>query len=193
MPRQKEFDPDQALADAMDLFWEKGYEATSMQDLVDRMGINRFSLYDTFGNKHDLFLSALESYHQQAEAGPFAVLSESMEGLGAIRAYFSAILDSLSDPSGKRSCFMVNSLAEKAGTDREINTCVMKNVANLEAAFKQALERAIELGEIESSRDPQVLAEFLVNTVFGMIILGKGKVNRDRFARTIETMMGALA
>jgi TetR/AcrR family transcriptional repressor of nem operon len=192
MPRQKEFDPDQALADAMNLFWEKGYEATSVQDLVDRMGINRFSLYDTFGNKHDLFLRALESYRDQTEAGPIASLSDSVEGLGAIRAYFSAVLDSLSEPGGKRSCFMVNSLAEKARTNAQINNCVMKNVASLEGAFKQAVDRAKNLDEIDTSRDSQVLAEFLVTGAFGMIVLGKGRVDRNRLERTVETMIGAL-
>ncbi len=64
MPRVKEFDPDQALDRAMELFWRKGYEATSVQDLVEHMGINRFSLYDTFGSKHELFMAALDRYSE---------------------------------------------------------------------------------------------------------------------------------
>ncbi len=64
MARHKEFDQDEALQKAMEAFWARGYEATSMQDLVEHMGINRQSLYDTFGDKHSLFLKALDRYHE---------------------------------------------------------------------------------------------------------------------------------
>ncbi|MEN8145467.1 MAG: TetR/AcrR family transcriptional regulator [Gemmatimonadota bacterium] len=192
MPREKEFEPDVALADAMDLFWEQGYEATSVQDLVDRMGINRFSMYDTFGNKHDLFIKALERYRKETTSGPIGELKNSPEGLNAIRDYFSTMVDHLSGPGGKKSCLMVNSLAEKAACDDEISTCVMENVTCLENAFRRAIERAQALGEIKSDRSPDRLAEFLVTNAFGISVLGKGPINRSRLESTVDTVMEAL-
>jgi TetR/AcrR family transcriptional repressor of nem operon len=192
MPREKEFDPDVALTEAMDLFWEQGYEATSVQNLVDRMGINRFSLYDTFGNKHDLFLSALEHYRERMNAGPIGELSDSPEGLNAIRAYFGKIVDHLSGPGGKKACLMVNSLSEKAATDGEIKSCVMENVACLEGALRQAIERAQALGEVSPEQDAGHLAEFLVTNAFGLNVLAKGRSDRSRLERTVDTVVGAL-
>lgn len=192
MPREKEFDPDVALADAMDLFWEQGYEATSVQDLVDRMGINRFSMYDTFGNKHDLFIKALEQYRRQTTSGPIAELEKSAEGLDAIRDYFDTMVEHLSAPGGKKSCFMVNSLAEKAACDGQISACVMENVACLENAFRRAVERAQALGEIRPDRSPERLAEFLVTSAFGISVLGKGEIDRSRLESTVDTVVEAL-
>ncbi len=95
MPRQKQFDPDRALGNAMELFWEKGYEATSVQDLVDRMGINRFSMYDTFGSKHQLFMSAINRYQEVLASTVLAELEDSEQGIGSIRACFSRLVDHL--------------------------------------------------------------------------------------------------
>ena len=109
MPRPREFDPETALEQAVAVFWEKGYEATSVQDLVDRMGVNRCSIYNTFGDKHELFLKALQHYGNKMRAeGPPAQLARSDEGLQAIRDYFAAAIDHFVSPDGVHGCFVIN-------------------------------------------------------------------------------------
>ncbi|EWM18325.1 TetR/AcrR family transcriptional regulator [Kutzneria sp. 744] len=105
MVRHKEFDPDTAVADAMDLFWRRGYEATSVQDLVEHTGVGRRSMYDTFGDKHSLYLRALDRYLTLAEDG-FREKAAA-DGLSAIRSLFSLLLESPADDF--RGCLFVNS------------------------------------------------------------------------------------
>ena len=100
MPRPKAFDPDDVLHKAMQVFWERGYEATSMQDLVDCMGINRFSLYSTFGDKHQLFLAALARYRDKVVARLVDELEWSDAGLAAIRQFFTRLIDSFASAQG---------------------------------------------------------------------------------------------
>lgn len=186
MPRTKEFDPDQALDSAMELFWEQGYDATSMQDLVDHMGINRFSLYDTFGNKHELYLRALDRYREKMGGTILEQLASSDEGIGAIRAYFTTAIEHLMSRGGKKACLMVNSLAEKAADDREVRQCVMRNVKSLQSAFGKAVQRAQALGEIDAARDATELAQFLTTHLIGLNALAKGERNRKRLERDVE-------
>ena len=95
MARPKGFDPAVALDRAAAVFWENGYAATSVQDLVDRMGINRFSLYDTFGDKRALYLAALDHYQRKRGERLIRVLEETPDGLAAIRAYFDCLQQEL--------------------------------------------------------------------------------------------------
>lgn len=192
MPRQKEFDPDQALTDAMELFWEQGYESTSVQDLVDRLGINRFSLYDTFGSKHELFIRALDRYREEMGSQVLNNLRTSGQGIGAIKAYFAAVIDHLSSAKGKAGCLMVNTLVEQAALDDEVGECVMRNVKALEEAFRLAVERAQDLGEIDSDGNSKQLAEYLATNAIGLNVLGKANRSRKRLERTVEIILKAL-
>ena len=192
MPRQKEFDPDQVLGDAMELFWEQGYEATSVEDLVGRMGINRFSLYDTFGSKHELFLQALDRYRKQMGSGILADLSNSDDGIPAIRRYFDSMIEHRTSPDGRKACLIVNSIADKATEDRAVRSKCMQNVKMLEAAFRRAVERARDLGEIDVAQDPQQLAEYLTTNAMGLSVLAKADRRRQRLVRNVEMIMGTL-
>src|SRR5262245_26615439 len=119
MVRTKQFDKHQALDEAMELFWERGYNATSISDLVDHLGVNRQSLYDTFGGKEDLFLAALDRY-RTLQGGPVRQLLE-REGpaLEVLREFFSKFLDRLCDGASK-GCFMANTITELAGRDEGV-------------------------------------------------------------------------
>ncbi len=192
MPRPKEFDPDQALDSAMETFWEQGFEATSVQDLVDRMGINRFSLYDAFGNKHDLFLKVLDRYRDQMGSSVLADLAGSDQGVESIRAYFTSLVDYLASPAGRKACFMVNSMAELAGEDRTVRSKCMVNVKSLETAFQVAVERAQALGEIDADRDARELGEYLATNAIGLNVLAKADRRRARLARHVELVLGTL-
>lgn len=192
MPRPKEFDPEQALDKAVHLFWRQGYQATSVQDLVDAMGINRFSLYDTFGDKHQLFLAALDRYMQKWRNDKLYALEHSQEGLPAIRRFFQEWLESYDSEKGSQGCFLTNSAVEVAPHDQAAAAFVRANLARLENAFYQALVRARKKGEIPKSLNLRDYACFFTNSIMGFTVLLKVLPDRKALERIFRTLFASL-
>lgn len=168
MARTKEFDPDVAIRAAMDLFWRKGYETTSMQDLVDHLGIGRGSIYATFGSKHDLFLLALDRYAEESGDGTLERFGRPGPVLPAVREFVLAILDeALTEQKG---CLITNTAVE-CSADRPIARRIESSWDGLETAITGALVRARAQGEL--SGDPRALARFLVTLMQGLKVMAK--------------------
>ncbi len=142
MPRQKEFGREAALDRAMSAFWTKGYAATSVEDLVAHMAIQRGSLYATFGDKRSLFLSALDHYQRVVTRELFEVLEAPGSGLEAIRRFFRLRVEAALDRSRPAGCLVTNSAVELSRRDRGASAKVRGSMIGLEAAFLRALERA---------------------------------------------------
>ncbi|MFC4530834.1 TetR/AcrR family transcriptional regulator [Sphaerisporangium dianthi] len=180
MARTKEFDPEKALQAALELFWERGYEATSMADLVDRLGIARASLYSTFGGKHELFVLALRRYIETRRPSPLEILSQPGPALPAVRAlveFYAA--DSMSDPR-RRGCMVVNAAAEMLPGDEEVTRILDANWTAMETALASALTRARAQGELPDDRDPRALARFLLVFLQGLRLVSKGSPDHQR-------------
>lgn len=192
MPRVKEFDPNRALDSAMKLFWEKGYEATSVQDLLERMGINRFSLYDTFGSKHDLFLRALDRYRDEIVAAALEAMEESDGGLALIREYFDATLRFVSSKQGWKGCLMTNSAVELSPHDDGAAARVQAHLKRLEDAFHRQLCVARRTGELRTRRKPRELARFLAGAAQGLGVLSKGSPGRRALRSYVATTLSVL-
>lgn len=171
MPRTKEFEPLEALDAAMELFWRKGYEAASMRELLDAMGIGRGSFYDTFGDKHTLFLAALDRFQEVRTLWVEEVLAGS--GLEGVREVFWRTVDGLVEFEPRRGCLLANSAVELAPHDPEVAARISGYIQRTEAAFEDALARAREDGEISADSDPKALARFLVNTLHGLRVLAR--------------------
>ena len=174
MGRPKEFDPERALTRAMELFWERGYQATSMQDLVDHMGINRGSLYDTFGGKRALFQAALER-----DCAQFVnALVTSLQAPGSARAVISSALqgeiESLLDPERPHGCLLTSSAIELSSRDEQVRATVGESLLRVEDAFCELLTREAHPG------DRRDLARALLALLQGMIVLARS--GRDRSA-----------
>src|SRR6478735_3171878 len=150
MARPKAFDEDEVLKKAVDLFWLKGYNATSMQDLVDGLGISRSSLYDTYGDKHSLFLKALESYQCTSTAKFVQIIESDKPAKETIKALLNFIADNLLNDKSQKGCFMVNAEVEVALHDKEVNEMIQKNDENLEDAFFRVIKIGQESGEISN-------------------------------------------
>ena len=176
MPRTKGFEPGEALDAAMHLFWRKGYGATSMRDLLDGMGIGRGSFYDTFGDKHTLFLASLDRFQQLRTSWIDEVLEDS--GLGGIEEVFRRTVDSLVGFEPRRGCLMANTAVELGPHDILVADKISRYVRHTEAIFERALIRAQEAGEIPADRDPRALACFLVNTLHGLRVLARAGTDR---------------
>jgi len=135
MPWEKQFDKDEVLDKAMQAFWNRGYEATSMQDLVDCTGINRGSLYATYGDKRALFMASLRLYDDKMRRKMLSELEERHKPIEAIRHLFLAFVDKASPKGGNKGRFPTNTALELAHPDAEIDAVVAKSQEETEAFF----------------------------------------------------------
>lgn len=179
MARPREFDPDTALEQAMQVFWAKGYEATSLDDLCEATGLSRSSLYAAFGDKHDLLLQSLDLYSDRA-AARFAALLAVPPIQAALRRILDDFIGQIIAGPGQRGCFIGNCAAELARGDRDAMTRVRRSLARNEVIFRDALAAARTRGELPSSADPGALARFLTSGFQGLRLVGKA--NPDRAA-----------
>ena len=183
--RPKEFNETVVLRKAMDLFWEQGYGATSMEDLVDHLGIGRASLYATYGAKHDLFMRALDTYIQDRVTSLTEALSRPgpvIPAIGNVLGMFARRACDLDRPG----CMLTNSATELATRDPEVARQVQSTWAALESTLASALTRARAQGELGADRDPQALASFLLVFIQGLLVVGKGDPDPDRLRIATE-------
>ncbi len=191
MPRRKEYDPDVVVERAMNVFWEKGYEATSVQDLVDATGINRFSMYQAFGDKRGLFLRALEHYFRQVLPQILHLSEDSTGGLTTIRRYFEALETTITSPLGHRGCFGQNTGIELAHRDEVALEPLNTMYAELNHNFERALRTAADRRDIEENTPVPEVARFLVTVAQGMILMAK--TGRDHhFVRSSKRQVNTL-
>src|SRR5258708_871935 len=191
MPRNKAFDPDQALQHAMMLFWEKGYEATSMQDLVERMGINRFSLYSTFGDKHQLFLTVLNRYWDRMVH--FSVVEQPDASLPEIHTYFQEVITSINAfglPG--RGCLMTNTMTEPVRSDPVIENKVAGHVERLRIGFRQALSHARNRGELRPDLDLDAQARYLAVSVQGLNVYARVCREQRELQEYVDVVLSTL-
>jgi TetR/AcrR family transcriptional repressor of nem operon len=191
MVRTKQFDRHAALDQAMELFWERGYHATSIQDLVDRLGVNRQSLYDTFGDKDQLYLAALERYRSLAAQPMHKALERDGPVVEVLRRFFSEFLDHFLAGDWK-GCFMVNATAELAGQDERIARVCAANTRQLETAFAGLIARGQQAGEIDAKRSALPLARFMVNTLNGLAVTAKATRDRKVLDQIVEVALAAI-
>ena len=192
MPRTKEFEPEAAVQRAMELFWQKGYEATSMSDLLGGMGIGRGSFYGTFGDKRSLFLAALDRFERTRTAWIPQVLEEGESPVEAIRYVFERTVDSLVGFEPRRGCLLANTAVELAPHDPEVAERIRSHVGRTEAAFEQALERARATGDLPGHADPRVLSRFLVNNLHGLRVMARAGADRETLEDVVAVVLEAL-
>jgi TetR/AcrR family transcriptional repressor of nem operon len=192
MARTKDFDEDEVLKKAIDLFWLKGYNATSMQDLVDGLGISRSSLYDTYGDKHTLFIKALQSY-QCANSGQMcSIINSDKPAKETIRKLLEMISNELLGDQAQKGCFMVNAEVEVAPHDPAVSKIICESDQTVEEAFYIVIKKGQETGQIKSHGDARALARFIFNSVKGMQVTAKSINDRSVFEDIIQTTLSVL-
>lgn len=190
MARPKEFDRSDVLEKAMQVFWTKGYARTSVRELVAAMGINRGSLYDTFGDKQALYLTALELYCT-GRARPMPTGSDGESALRVIRRHFEAVAKA-GPRAGKRGCFISNTIAEFSGQDNTISQAARAGVERIEAALTRLVAQAQSAGEIRRDRDPRTLAKFLTSSLNGLRLMAKANIAKAELDGIVEVTLSAL-
>lgn len=193
MARTKEFDPDEVLQAALELFWERGYETTSMADLVAHLGVARASLYATFGSKRDLYLKALDRYRDQTDPRVVERLSQPGPVLPAVRALLTSYAEESLSDERRRGCMIVNAAVEGMAGDAGVAHRVEGSWTCLESVLASALTRARAQGELPADRDPRELAGFLLVMLQGLRVVGRGRPDPVRVRGAVERAMAALA
>ncbi|MDJ0834054.1 MAG: TetR/AcrR family transcriptional regulator [Gammaproteobacteria bacterium] len=171
MARPAQFDRGEILDKAMQAFWEHGYCATSMANLVETTDLKPGSLYAAFESKQGLFLATLDRYG----AGSTEKLRQHLEGadspLRAIETYFDQLVERIETQSEQTSCFLVNTVLELSRRDSEVREHINKHFAQIESIFVTALEHARAKGELGTDTDCEALAAFLMNNIWGLRVL----------------------
>lgn len=178
MPWEKQFDVNEILDKAMQAFWSRGYEATSMQDLVDCTGVNRGSLYATYGDKRALFLAALHMYDDRVRRKLLADLESRNRPREAIRALFLAFTSQVSENGGNRGCFLTNTALELAAHDPEVGKIVANAQEEIEAFFARMIRSGKDRGEIPPQVKAAEAARGLLASLLGLIVLTRSRPQR---------------
>ncbi|HET9157256.1 MAG TPA: TetR/AcrR family transcriptional regulator [Myxococcaceae bacterium] len=188
MARPREFDMDEALDRATDLFWTRGYEGTSVQDLVDSLGVNRASLYGTFGDKAQLFAAVLERYGERVNGVVAETLAPPAAGVDAVRAWFRALIETTTQPRGPRGCLLIGSVGS-ATAPEPLREKVVAAVRATTDHLQQALERDPTIARRGNVR---ALARFFAAEGHGLAILARAGVRRQELEAAAEVALQVL-
>lgn len=192
MARTKEFDEIEVLDKALELFWEKGYTATSANDLVKGLGLSRSSIYSTFGDKRTLFLLVLDRYKKRNVNAMLQMVKQSNDLLKTIEQIFKMIVDQDIRAKIPKGCLMVNSSVELAPHDHQIAKIVSDHEANVESAFEAAILKGQGKGQISKVHSAKSLARFLYNNISGLRVAVKSKVGKATLDDVIKVSMSVL-
>lgn len=192
MPRVKQFNEEEVLKKAMEVFWKKGFYATSMQELVAGMGINRASLYDTFGSKEELFDRAFKLYREDNQAKIRAFLfSQKPVQKGILMLFEKAIDNALQDPDAK-GCFVVNATTELVSKDCNLQTVLSKNRLDFEQLFYDYLQEGVSRGEIAPDKDLKSIASLIFTLYNGLMVLTKVNPNKTELMAAVRAGLHVL-
>jgi TetR/AcrR family transcriptional regulator, transcriptional repressor for nem operon len=191
--RPRGFDEERVVDSAMEVFWTKGYEATSLADLTAEVGVHPGSLYRTFGDKHALFLRVLKRYHQ-TQAGPLAPgLLGGGPVLPRIRGVLIGLIEIAAEEAEPRGCLMSNTVGELLPADKTVARAVGAALADVEDAFLQGLRLAEEQGEIPAGLDLGAWAAALTMLVQGLQVVVKADPDPRRLAQSVDAVLESLA
>ncbi len=184
--RPREFDEETALEAAMDAFWRNGYEATSLADLCTCTGLHKGSLYQAFGDKHQLFMRSLKHYADRTFSETAAVAFQSDSPLENIRAVMHKVVN---DAAEDRGCLMINSLVELAPHDPEVKAALSKVGEQRLRLMTDLVTSAQRAGEIRSGQDPARLARQFMVTLAGVATTMKGFIGAEQAHEVIDDLL----
>lgn len=192
MARPREFDLNDTLDRALQAFWAKGYEATSLDDLCAATGLGRSSLYAAFGDKQGLYLNALAQYEAAAVARINAAVSGSASPRAGIAAFVTRVIEDIVAGPGRRGCFIGNCAGELARQDKAIALRVRESMARVQNTFRDVLLQAKGAGQLGKNADVDALAAFLMSGIQGLRLVGKANPDRAVLTDIANVMLRCL-
>ena len=191
MPRPREFDEDEVLTKAMDVFWTQGYDATSISDLMDATGLAKGSLYKGFGDKKRLFMLALDSYLTDANAALLECDASSESGREALERVFSGVVGMSTRGGVRRGCLSVNSAIELGPHDPDVRNRLRRNTRQKERTFGAIIRRGVADGSLRKDLDPEAGARLLTTVTNGLQVRGKLGLTPSRADETVAMAIEA--
>jgi AcrR family transcriptional regulator len=192
MARPKEFERDTALNRAITVFCEHGYEGTSTDALLSKMGISRQSLYDTFGDKRQLYLDALERYVEDSVAGQIAALNAPTSPLEGVESVLLAMA-SKAAIAGAPGCMGIGATCEFGQSDAEVSALIVASGDRLLSALRRRLAEARTRGETGKDVDPRAAAQFIKTTITGMKVAARGGASADTLRHIARIALRSLS
>ena len=178
MARLKAFDEDRALDAAVDCFWSRGFEGTSVRDLADAMGIGGASLYNAYGDKRALFARSLARYAERSMRDRIARMEASHQPKEAIRSFIAEIIARSVADRDRKGCLLVNSALDVAPHDAAIGKVVGGYLDEIRAFFQRNIEAARKAGQVSRRLDPETASSHLLGIVLGIRVLARTGARR---------------
>ncbi|MXN65947.1 TetR family transcriptional regulator [Stappia sp. GBMRC 2046] len=191
MARHREFDEEEALAGALEVFWQRGFTGAGMQEICAAMGLNPGSVYAAYGNKRDLFLAAIGLYLDDVTREGIDLIAAAPSGREGIRAYFDYLMDGIVAGRRQWGCFGTNSFMELADRDDAVQAIMKEHFDKLEAAFRKALER--DRASLPGHLEPADFARYLVCVAQGLNVLAKTAPDRRALQGIVDAAMLPIA
>ncbi|MFK5983972.1 MAG: TetR/AcrR family transcriptional regulator [Pseudomonadota bacterium] len=190
--RPIEFNPDTALDAAMQLFWQKGYESTSLQNLINAMDLSKSSFYQAFKSKHQLFQRCIQQYQNMLSGK----MKEHLEGAASRKSNISILFynkaDETSGLNARRGCLTMNTASEFAQTDPEISALISQSIESFVDVFESAIKQAQQQGEISTDKDARSIAAYLVSSMSGLNTMIKSGADRESIKRIATIILSVL-
>ena len=192
MPRQREFDPNETLQTAIELFWEKGYYDSSVDEVVKRSGVAKYGIYGTFGTKRELFIKALNQYAGDRQHDIQGPIRKPDASLPEILEFFRIIPGMLTQEGTRRGCLICNTGVELGNRDAEIFAFVNDFFIDITRVMQSCLERSIEKGQIKAPEDVADLATYLVTEFRTSLMLAASGVARRQIEKHLDIALQVL-
>ncbi|EJQ53399.1 transcriptional regulator [Bacillus wiedmannii] len=189
MARLREFDEEKALDAAMQLFWEKGYAATSLSDLTAKMEIQKPSLYSAFGDKEGLFEAALRRYTNLHAANIRTKLQNEQSVKEAIRTFFENIVEEEYKKEFSKGCFCINTMVELAPHNEKFEVLTREHQMYLAVVFQELITKGIRSRELQSDLNAKALAQTLVTSLIGLTVLMKSRPERSVIDNSVSIIV----
>jgi TetR/AcrR family transcriptional repressor of nem operon len=189
--RPREFDTEVALERALQVFWSRGYEATSLDALQRAMGLSRSSIYSAFGEKHEVFLACLQRYTQEVGSALGACAAQPLPAPLLLERLFDAAVQLTQSGGKNRGCFLGNTSLEMAGRDPAARRHVRAGLRVIESIFAQVVKSGVDRGELEAA-DPEEVARFLTSSLQGMLVMAKAGADRATLTALRKTTLSTV-
>lgn len=178
MARTREFDPDQALQTAIDVFWEKGYFDATVDEVVRRSGVAKYGIYGTFGTKDELFKKALEQYASDRRQGMQSALLKKGAALPELRKFYRDAVNMMTQDDHRFGCLLCNTAMEVGSEKEEFQSIVRQFFADLAGVIRQCLKRAVSKGQLDQSKDTAQIANYLATEFRTLLMLSRSGDSR---------------
>ena len=194
MPRKKTFTIEFALDKSMDLFWERGYQNTSMREIAEHLGLSRSSIYATFGDKHTLFVETLRRYGAECRAPGLSELASAEAPREALLRVFELAIAGAGETRNRDHCLLINTAMQLMYRDSDVTQVVETAFREMENSFCTAIERAVNGGEVAAGVDSVQTSRSLLSLYLGLCVLLRSGVRAEvlgAVARQVETLLPA--